>query len=248
MKLNLLAASAAAATSLMLAGAAQAASLVVDDWKITTGDEVIVDLLAPTANPIVTPDPRTTTGGTSLTRREMGLYLNPTGQNARATDCVGCQQAELSTDVNSVAHAYWHWSSSTQIDLADFTSIDLAFSSDRSGLDVIFSFFDGSTYVGERWIKEMPDTDTDEVTLSYAMNLTGKFTNVYMDMITFAGVYDDTSSFAGRPDLGSRDYGKGGERYDVTLSNVTMRTPEPSSLALVGLTLAGLGFMRRRRA
>ena len=79
-----------------------------------------------------------------------------------------------------------------------------------------------------------------------AINAPGT-TAIYLDWVSVGGVYDPSAAANYGSVVGSRNFGADAEEVDFDVDNLKL-VPEPTSIALLGLSLAGLGFTGRRRA
>lgn len=259
MKLNAIAASIALASGLALAGTAQAAELVIDDWNINanTGNTITIP---PDANPSVlsrTGAPSPAVGGTSLTRGD--LYLNkvagPATNTAQIVDCFECQAGTMSNGTGVISHGYWSWAPLGGLDLTGFSTVSFDYRADLTGGDVILSFWSGGALIGN-FLQKTDLAATGDAFAPFSFNLAAvgaplaSVDAIFLDVFGSAGAFNDSNSkFGGTTGLGALNLGNGVDDLDFRIDNfkATNGAPEPGTIALLGLALAGLGVARRRR-
>jgi hypothetical protein len=253
MKLNAIAASIALTAGVAFAGAAQAApTIIIDDWNINadTGN-FITD--PPTASPSTlsrTGPPTGAVGGISLPRGN--LYLNKTAgpdvNPAQVVDCFVCQAGTFSNASGVISNAYWSWTPSN-LDLTGYSTVNFDYRADLTGADVVLSFFSGGVRIGNILQRsDLAGTGDAFVPISFNLADVGAplvgVDAVFLDVFAQAGNFADPN----RAGLGTLNLGIGLDDLDFRIDNLRVpEVPEPGTIALLGLALAGLGVARRRR-
>ena len=248
-------ASATTVLGLGLMGTAQAA-LVIDDFNF--------DNIPPPNNT----EADTNTGGNPDTQSRAasvgGLVMNGiagwsrdvlyarsyAGADVTTADCYFCDQGVTSYDVNTTGHSYWSWTGPAT-DLSGLGPIQFSYSADNDGADMIISFSSdaGVTTEGTAHLSDLASTNNLKVNQNVGLpggDLTA-INYVRWDVFSVGsaeqgmGFVDDTGLLVALPNLGAT-----AQRLDLTLDQV-QAVPEPTTLVLLGLGVAGLGWRRTRR-
>jgi len=232
MKFNKLASSIALASGLLF-GQAQAA-LIIDDWNVNQG------ILAQDTSGISSTVGRLggANGGTFWGSRGNAYAMLVGGDRVETIDCANCQQGHGTNAANTTGHGFWEWNGIATDMSGD---VSLFYEADLSGGDVIATFVGDVTQ--EVWWSDLASGVQTLTGLVSVDNVTA----IYLDWFSVGGVYDPSTSSNYTGVVSSRDFGVDALSLDLNVDNFQIQVPEPATLALLGLGLAGLGFRHSRK-
>lgn len=257
-KLTKIAAASVVALGLGMAGQAQAhlVPFIIDDFNFTTGSSV-EDTTAdgsgvsgpPGTGGIVMGAP----DGPANPWQRTDLFANKTFPPAPSTsavgteDCAFCQQGHFTNEANTTGHGAWDWVGPS-LNLSGYNTFMLDIQTDVPNADIVVTFTENGVSVGEIWWKDLPDTNLATLTLSGSlagMNLLD-VTDIHLDAFSVGDVYDPQLVAGYNGPVTSRNFGLAATALDLNVDNAKA-VPEPGTIALLGLGLAGLGWSQRRR-
>jgi hypothetical protein len=241
MKTYARAASLALTAGLAFAGSAQA-GFIIDDWQIDAGSGNFVNATL-VVNP-AGPTARTATGGQSLPRADILTTITTGGEAAGISlgDCDTCQFGTFSNNVGTAGWGYWSWTGGG--DLSAFTDVQFDYFSDLPDADVILGFFEAGILKASAQESDMAATGGLPVAFSLAINMSAATNIDEVRLYAFS-----EGGALNIPDLGIVNVGSAqsiGLDFGVRAVELT-KIPEPATLALFGIGLAGLGFSRRKQ-
>jgi hypothetical protein len=249
MKLNALLVALAVAGGFAGTGVAQAATdLVIDDWDIMTGGGSIA-----VSSGVAGPNPRAAaTGGNSLTRGERYVreLTTPNGTSGVITlfDPTSDKQGGFSSDLATAGWGYWSWTGGG--DLSGYTGIAFDYVADQPNADVILAFFEGTALKVSKQLSDLPGTAGVSQLFSSSVDFSAAtaINEIRLYVLSAGG----SRAVDGLDGLGTVNLGDPVSGLDFRIDNLKLtgpngNTPEPTTLALFGLGLAGLGAVRRRK-
>lgn len=177
------------------------------------------------------------------------LYVNEVfgDPGMQTQDCPNCNAAHAVNPSSSAGHHYWYWEGP---DLS-VNSVSFDYETDIDNGDFFITLFnDGAIVAQEQWMDVSatgltatppPLLLSQPLTIDYS----GIIDAVRIDLLSVGNVdaYSDPTNVLSFTTLGERAIG-----LDANIDNLRYhQTPEPSTLALLGLGLAGIGWQRRRK-
>jgi hypothetical protein len=242
--LGKIATTSAVAFAIGLAMASQGHAGIIDDFNFTTGS-VIDDV---TANNSGVVGLRGIGGTLAAGWSRDAIYANLVGgDRVEQADCSSCQMGHFNNDANSVGNGYESWKLGGLQNFGN-TTWALDYGLDVGGFDVIMYFYNSqtNTITGELWWRDiaavgLPGTPG---TLSGTLGAGILADYLFIEEFSVGGLYNPSLAANYGGHLGARDFGVASVAGDFNKDN--LRIPEPATLALLGLGLASLGFVRRR--
>ena len=224
------------------APSAQAGSIIIDDWNLTesgsSGKDTTVDNVGVFGARGV--------GGTHWGARDQ-IYSNLTaGDGVETIDCANCDQGHGVNDANSEGHGLWSWlNGRTEF----FGPVLLDYAAEVDDFDIVASWVLGGKLVAQIHWMDLAATDPFPLPL---VTLQGELRKIFADEIylewfSVGGAFAQPDGYRGYVAPGA-NLGLAATAGDLNVDNFIVQTPEPGSLALLGLGLVGLGFARRRKA
>jgi hypothetical protein len=231
--------------SISLAFAAQANATLIDDFNFTSGS--IIEDTTIDASGVV--GGRGIGGTIAAGWARDALYANLiSGSRVEQRDCHRCGQGHFSDDAGSVGNGYesWRLAGGPQ-DLSNTTWM-LDYGVDVPGFDVVMYFYNSQTdtIAGEIWWTDIGVAGMPGAlgTLRGALGAGVLADFIFIEEFSVGGVYDPSAAANYAGHLGARDFGASAVAADFTKDN--LRTPEPSTLALLVAGVAGVALLNRR--
>lgn len=253
----------AVAAALGVAGSAQA--VMIDDMAYT-GAPVNGQAVDTTAdgngvynNPTIGAASRGTGGSGAWVdgsgNRIGQLFANLiSGDQTTTEDCPNCRVSHSTDKSTSTSHNFllWQAQSGHEINLGAGESVAFDVETDVGGGDFFITLLNnGGTVAQHQWqdvvatgLSLNPPSLLHAITLSFMAGAV-TFDELRLDIISAGGstYTDPTGLIAAGTDFGNVAVG-----LDTNIQNLRSSVPEPTTLAMLGLGLAGLGWQRRRKS
>ena len=253
----------AVAAALGVAGSAQA--VMIDDMAYT-GAPVNGQAVDTTAdgngvynNPTIGAASRGTGGSGAWVvggSRTGQLYANLiSGDRTSTDDCPTCTVSHTTDQSSSTSHNFLLWQG-TDINLSAGESVAFDVETDIAGGDFFITLSNnGGAVAQHQWTDVVQTGLTDLPTLGrpllHATTLSFMpgavtFDELRLDIISAGGsTYTDPTGLI----VAGTNFGGSAIGLDTNIANLrTTEVPEPTTLAMLGLGLAGLGWQRRRKS
>lgn len=236
-----------AAAGLLLAGQAQA-DFIIDDFNLDAAMTPATDATVDASG--TTQLAQNGTGsifmnqlnGGGVWDRNYYAFLS-SGDEAETVACGNCDQGHFTLASNSLGHGGFYYNGGSTVDLSGYDTLHWDYDADVDGGDVYAAFYSGAN--GSGGLIEALHLGSD-LTGGVVHNLSASLSGDYSS-VGFAAVYISANSGLDTQGFGF-DLGASAARLDANIDNGRMSVPEPGTLALLGLGLAGFSWQRRRNA
>jgi hypothetical protein len=244
MRLNALLATLAVLGGIAGTSVAQAATdLVIDDWNITGGNVINATGTGGSTGPTL----RETSGGTSLTRGYLYTTITSITTNAiRLGDSSATHFGIFNNDIDVNGWGYWSWTGGGN--LSAYTGIAFDYVADQTGADLILAFFEGTTLIASIHQSDLVGTGGSVVPASIpGVNLSAATAINEIRLYVYSVGGSLTDPTLGTAELNSSTLGLDFSIRNLRLTATNGNIPEPATLALFALGLAGIGAVRRKK-
>jgi hypothetical protein len=241
---------AAVAAALTMAGPARAGVFVIDNFDMTApagGLDWIEDSNGAghwlQGNGVGSTIMNLPDGGGVWDRYYYAQLVKPlnAGEMVQTKPCVSCEAGHVSNSSVAVGDGdFWYQpvggfgAATANVGDGEFS---MDYSADLSGGDVLVTFYDLATFRTLHWGDLPAGMSMLSAHLPAGLNY-GQVAWVIVDVFAQSGM---------DPRFGLYDLGREIPNLDVTIDDVKVTTPEPATLALMGVALLGLGARSRRR-